>query len=250
MKNINEKDLIWKAKNNDNEAMKELIKKYNGLIWKLANSLGETCETLEIEDLYQEGVLGLMLAVKRFDMDSDVKLITYAYYYIRGSMLHAMHNLDRLVKYPSKTIEKIENIKRKINELKIKLSRNVSFQEILQNTDITYEELNEFLVLNQKVARLEDVKLGYNSTEEVDCVDLDLQLEDDFNLEETIINKTLADMVYNSPKLKDIEKQILYCRFHDEMTLRETANITGFSKEGVRKVEARCLEYAKNNIIK
>ena len=204
MINFEERDLIIRAKNYDNEALKELINKHSGLIYDLATNLVPTCETLEIDDLYQEGALGLIAAIERYDLNSSAKLSTYAYKYIKGFMLRAMKNTDRIIRYPKSTIEKIEKIRKNIEKLSNELTRKADYNEILQNTDITQEQLNEYLVLSQKIARLEDIKFGYNSTAEGEYIDLYYELPDDYDLEKTTIDKILADSVYNSSLLKHL----------------------------------------------
>lgn len=246
MQNMDEKELIRSAKFNDQDAIQELIRRNEGIIFKLAKELVITCESLEIEDLYQEGVIGLIKAIERYSPDYESRFSTYVYKCIKGSMLNAMKHQDRLIRYPKSLIEKIEIINKKLKLLNQKLSRKASFNEILENTDITYEELNKYLILIQKVARLEDIKFGYYESEDNECLDIIYDLKEDFDVEETAINNILVNKIFSSYFLSDVEKQVLYLMYYEQLSLAESGEKIGYTKEGVRIIKNR----AKSKILK
>jgi RNA polymerase sigma factor (sigma-70 family) len=86
----------------------ELLKKYDLLIRKIVNKY--YTRMLDKEDLYQEGVMGLLEARKRFDKDRGTRFSTYAYYWIRKYISLALVDGDNLIKIPFYMVDKIRRL--------------------------------------------------------------------------------------------------------------------------------------------
>lgn len=251
MMSMEEKELIIRAKAKDMDAIEELIKRNKGMIFMFANSLSTICESLDIDDLYQEGVIEIINAINKYDLNSGVKFSTYIYKCIRGKMLNVIQKYDRMIKYPKTVIEKITKINRKIDESNRNLGKDVSFDEIILNTDISSDELTKYIKLKRKIIRIEDMKTSYLSQYDNEiCLDIEFELASKEDFEQIAINNVLADTVFSSYYLTDVEKKILYLLYYEQMSMRETAKTLGYSPRGVKVIQERSLKKIRKNIIK
>jgi len=246
MINLEERELIIRAKQNDKDALQELINRNINLVRKIAYSLVNLCETLEFDDLVQEGVIAIIKAVDNFDLDNDVKFISYIYMCIKGNIYNAIIFRDRIVRYPAELFKSMIRIRQKISRLTNELGRVPNFEAILNNTDLTYEELIEYQKFNDRVIKLEDLKIEYQSTEEVSNKELDFQLYASSNPEKEAIEKVLIDDIFESYELTDIEKEVLYLVNYSQYPLHEIGQHLGYSQEGIRKINKR----SKGKVVK
>jgi len=149
-----EKRLGNRIQKGDKKALKELIeanlrfvvsyvKKYKGM-------------GIGMFDLINEGNLGLIEAAKRFDPNRNVKFISYAVWWIRQAIIHALTRYSRAYHLPQKLSDKISDMKRKVAELKTELSREPTREEIAKRMGIAKEEVEDLEILDGKDVSLSD----------------------------------------------------------------------------------------------
>lgn len=234
---FNTEDII-KAQNGDKEVFEKILKENNGLIWSLVKRF--IGKGYEIEDLYQIGCIGFIKAVKRFDINFNYQLSTFAVPYILGEIKKFIRDdgiikISRNIKELSLKIRDIENdYFRKEMELpttkQIAEMLNVKEEEVLIAIDARrqVESINEELYDDSKCQRLEQIIPKIDEQNKI------------------IDNLTIKEMVNN---LDTRDKQIINLRFFKEKTQAQVAKILGISQVQVSRLERRILNDMKMELV-
>src|SRR4030043_749286 len=149
-----EKELGRQAQQGDGEALRKLVeanlrfvvsyvKKYRGM-------------GLNMLDLINEGNLGLIEAAKRFDPGRKVRFISYAVWWVRQAVIHALTQSARICSLPQKLSDQISLMKKKVAQLKAEKGREPSREEIAASMGISEEEVEDLLILAEKDVHLSD----------------------------------------------------------------------------------------------
>jgi RNA polymerase sporulation-specific sigma factor len=102
---MNSRDTIEQAQNGDQEALRTIIEENKGLVYRMVGRYWQRCVSLDREDLFQEGVLGLMRAVRGFDPARGYSFSTYATTVIRSTMQRAIDTQDSMIRLPIRQAE-------------------------------------------------------------------------------------------------------------------------------------------------
>ena len=239
--------LVKLAQNGDMQALQDLIVKNRGLILKYANRYDKIYNhNLDIEDLEQEGTLGMMKAVEDFDLSKGTQFSTYAVYWIKQYIYSAVCDSGFTIRLPTHIFESLN----KINTLDRKFSlqeENFSARiELIANAwGISCERVRELISMRNNyfnVASL-DVPAGEESdTELVDFIP-DSSTPTPFEmLEKEMLKETLVKVL---DTLTDSEKQVLMLRFGlkdgKARTLGEVSKNFKVTRERIRQIEAKAL---------
>jgi RNA polymerase primary sigma factor len=241
-----EKELGAKVREGDREALQRLVecnlrfvvsfsKKYRG--WGLS-----------FQDLIDEGNIGLIEAAKRFDPTKGVKFITYAVWWIRQAIIHALSEQGGPFRIPQKQANLLYNIHKTIAALTPLLERAPTAGEVAEELDVPQENVE---VLMQ--AETEDLPLEGGTEEDADFQLLD-KIEQftmppvDQNLIEESFKKLLSGMLKD---LDEKERQVLVLRFGldagEPHTLKEVGDKLGLSRERIRQIETQALKKLKHS---
>ncbi len=193
----------------------------------------------DLEDLFQVGVIGLIKAIKGFDLNRGVKFSTYAVSKIIGEI--KLHLRDDGIIHVSRKLKKIARVvKKKEEELQSQLNRSPTIGEIVKKTDYSREEIIEALEANHEPDSL------YQSIYSKDGSSLNLidRIEDDSG------NKDIREMELMEvlKHLNERAKKIIYFRYFLDKTQQEIADEIGVSQVQVSRLEKKILKELKDKI--
>ena len=214
------------------EAMEILIKNNSGLIWNIVKRF--VGRGYELEDLYQIGSIGLIKAIKRFDVNLDVQLSTYAVPYIMGEIKRFIRD-DGIIKVSRQTKELSVKIKQIQNEYLNKNGEEISINKIAEILNISKEEVAAAIESSSTVNSIYSVE-GANADERM----LIEKISDEKNEYNSLVNKiTLKELIDD---LEEREKKVVLLRFYKEQTQAQVGKILGITQVQVSRIEKKVLD--------
>lgn len=243
-----EKDLAKKVKLGDEEARNKFIESNLKLVISVAKSYLH--QGLPVLDVIEEGNLGLITAVERFDPELGYKFSTYAIWWIRQSIMRGIQEKSRVVKISVGANELYSKIKRYNNKIYLEKGREATTEELSLALNIREEKIKQLKTSFQDVISL-DSKVN---EEEEDTTIADF-IADPSSMEEIIVENLEKESIKNILNyLNEREKTILLMRFgfvNDKIyTLEEIGKKLGITRERVRQLEIKILKKIRRGIVK
>jgi len=233
-----ERYLMFKVQSGNIEALDELIKQNNGLIWSIVKRfLGRGYEA---EDLYQIGCIGFIKSVKRFDMNLDYRISTFAVPYIMGEIKKFIRD-DGIIK-----------VSRSVKELGIKI-KEIEQDYLKKNGEsISIKTLSQILGVSE-----ENICQAIEAGRQIESINEDVYINGKEEKIERMIGKvdeqnkivdrlTVNDMV---EKLNFRDKTIIKLRYFKEKTQTQVAKLLGISQVQVSRIEKKILDEMKEKMV-
>ncbi|HIB72257.1 MAG TPA: sigma-70 family RNA polymerase sigma factor [Candidatus Marinimicrobia bacterium] len=223
----------------DKEALNKLINANLKFVVSVANKYRVT--GIPLEDLINEGNIGLIKAAYRFDETRGFKFISYAVWWIRQSILQFISDKGRVVHLPANVANAVTKMKRRSEELEHSLERMPTMEELAEVMEITKQEAEKLVKFNTRSLST-DQPVG--SDEKTSLRDL-LQ-SDDSRPEAQIMKDSLTEEIKRVLKtIPDREAMIIECYFGIDMdrplTLEEIGDSLELTRERVRQLKERAI---------
>ena len=242
-----EKSLARRIKEGDLSARDQFINSNLRLVLSVVGKFHNT--GVPYSDMVQDGNIGLIMAVDKFDPEKGFKFSTYATHWIRREILVGMMNKARTIRLPIHKIESMSKFRKAHRELAHDLLREPTIEEIAEKMNISIKEATNLLSLHNDVVSL-NTKLG-------DEEDLELQdviADEEHMVDDEVIRAALStdiNRLFEKCNLTPKEIDILTMRFNldgnGKHTLEETGLKYNISRERIRQIEAKALKRIRNS---
>lgn len=218
----------------------DIILKYAPLIKYIANRIASRLPMyIDIQDMINSGVLGLMDAIEKFDPDKGVKFETYAEYRIKGAILDSLRAMDWVPRSVRKVATLLENT---YADLEKRHGRPATDEEVASAMDVDIDRLHKIVnrVSSISIISLErDPKSSSNTKHSL----LDKLInEDDPSAFDKLDSEELRDMLGESiERLPEKEKQVISLYYYNELTMKEIGKILRLTESRVSQIHTKAV---------
>ncbi len=240
-----EVELAQRIKQGDQVALDKLVRANLRFVVSVAKQYQN--QGLSLQDLINEGNLGLVKAAQRFDETRGFKFISYAVWWIRQSILQAVAEQARIIRLPMNQVGALAKVKKTVSLLEQKLERRPTVKEVADELGMPDDKVDQLLNLNSRAVST-DAPLD----DEDDTSFLDVYVaEDSVQTDSAVEQESTSKAIRNSlDRLNEKERTIIYMYFglgtSREYSLEEIAMKLNISRERTRQIRDRALKRLKS----
>lgn len=239
LKRDEEHQLALAARDGNEEAFNKLIRSNLRYVVSVANRYKGF--GLSLEDLINEGNIGLINAIKRFEPERGVKLITYAVWWIRQSIMHALADQRSTVRLPVKQAGLLHKISITYEKLRQEFKREPTTSELSERLNMKVTDIEKLVRANRNYLSLDAT---ISSDDDTSYLDL-LEEQSAVSVEDNVVQHSLEEEVEDLlAELDPRERDIIRMRYGfdgESMTLEEIGRKLGLSRERIRQIEKKVI---------
>lgn len=247
--------LIYVGEKKAHNAKKEMTMANLRLVVSIAKKYSTPGNSLHFLDIIQEGNLGLMKAVDKFEYRRGYKFSTYATWWIRQSITRSIADQSRTIRIPVHMVENMQKVEKVKKRLKQTLGRNPTEAEISKEADLPIEKVNKALKVIKEPISMESPIGGEDEESTISDFIEDESRNKPFDIiSDVALKKILETAVMQLPSR---ESEILQMRFgfniekgldlRDDSTLEEVGQKFNVTRERIRQIEAKALRIIRDS---
>jgi RNA polymerase primary sigma factor len=243
-----EKTLARRIGTGDTEARDQMVRANLRLVVNIAR--GYTGKGLALQDLIEEGNLGLLRAVEGFDPEMNTRFSTYASYWIKQSIKRALVNTAKTIRIPAYMVELLAKWRRATNKLNDELGRPPTPDEIAKLLGLPKKKLNIIKKAIRVYNAAPHTDPGGDNGWSIDEMLMDIRSKSPDN--EMVETDDLKHVMVLLEKMDKREATVLRMRFglddEEPKTLKEIGECLGLTRERVRQIESEALAKLGENL--
>ncbi|MGI6680819.1 MAG: FliA/WhiG family RNA polymerase sigma factor [Bdellovibrionota bacterium] len=247
---MNSKNLngIMAYKHVSNNEKDEMIRAYLPLVKKVVNRLlGRVPKGVDVKEMINSGIIGLVDALEKFDPGKDTNFATYARFRIQGSILDSFRSQDWL---PRSLRKKTHEIEEAYRQVEVKHGRPARDEEVAKVLGISLDEFNKRLGEISNIVMISFEELGYGHGEDRFSKDDVLESKSKDPLFKLLSSEKVELVARSLDRLPEKERLVISLYFYEELNLKEIGEIIGVTESRASQIRSRALirlkTYLKN----